>query len=88
MGNIIKIILALLAFPSAYFIYQTGDSTLNKAHLGFGTPEYTLMLLTVTAPILFGLLMVLGLMKSMLIKYIPPLLLLNAAAIAWLKMSL
>ncbi len=88
MGKIIKIILLFLVFPLAYFIYQTGDTALGKVGLGYGTPEYTLMLLTVLLPILAGLLILFGLMKSMLVKYIPPLLLLNIAAIAWLKMSL
>ena len=88
MGKLIKIILALLAFPSAYFIFQVGDAELSKANFGYGSPEYTLMLLTVAAPILLGLLMVFGLMKSMLIKYIPPLILLDAIAITWLKMNL
>lgn len=88
MGSLLQVMLALIAFPSAYFIYQVGTRTLMEAHLGYGTPEYTLMLLTVFAAVLVGLLGLLGLMKSPLIKYILPLLLATGAGIAWLKMTL
>lgn len=88
MMKLLKIIAALFLFILALFIYIQGDDILGQSSIGFGEPRYTLLILVVIAPILLGLLLFTGAMKTKAGKYIFPLLLLNGIAIIWLSSTL
>lgn len=88
MGALIKSIIGFFSGFTGLFIFKVGDERLNAAQLGYGTKAYTLMLLTAALPILMSLMMLFAVIKSPLIKYLPPLLLLNGLLIAWFKMTL
>ena len=88
MMNFLKVLTALFLFILAYFIYTNGDDVLTQAGVGFGEARHTLLILVVLAPILLGLLFIMGVMKMMAVKYILPLLLIDAVAIIWLASTL
>jgi hypothetical protein len=88
MMKLLKIIAALFLFILAFFIYLHGDEILMQSGIDFGAPHYTLLLLVVFAFILLGLLLFMGAMKMRAIKYIIPLLLIDAIAIIWISSTL
>ncbi|NCP62550.1 MAG: hypothetical protein GW748_04485 [Alphaproteobacteria bacterium] len=88
MMKFLKIIAALFLFILAFFIYINGDEVLAQTGIGFGELRYTLLILVVIAPILLGLLLFMGAMKMKAVKYIIPLLLIDAIAIIWISSTL
>ncbi|HBN22727.1 MAG TPA: hypothetical protein DD412_05760 [Holosporales bacterium] len=88
MMKLLKIIAALFLFILAFFIYIHGDEVLAQAGIDFGESRYTLLILVVLAPILLGLILFMGAMKMKAIKYIIPLLLIDAIAIIWISSTL
>jgi|GEM_PF-6185360 len=88
MMKLLKIIAALFLFILAFFIYIHGDEVLAQSGIGFGESRHTLLILVVLAPILLGLVLFMGAMKMKAIKYIIPLLLIDAIAIIWISSTL
>ena len=88
MMKFLKIIAALFLFILAFFIYINGDEVLAQTGISFGELRYTLLILVVIAPILLGLLLFMGAMKMKAVKYIIPLLLIDAIAIIWISSTL
>ena len=88
IGNIVKTVIGLFAGGVSYFIYKNGVTQLKAAGVPEGAPEYFLLYLTALLPALVTLMMILALIKSALIKYMMPLILINGIAIFWLKSNL
>lgn len=84
MMKFLKITAALFLFMLAYFIYINGDTVLTQTGVGFGQSKHTLLILVVLAPILLGLLFLMGALKMKSVKYMFPLLLIDGIAIIWL----
>tara|TARA_R110002095_G_scaffold161734_4_gene140130 strand:- start:4374 stop:4640 length:267 start_codon:yes stop_codon:yes gene_type:complete len=88
MMKFLKISAALFLFILAYFIYINGETVLTQMGIGFGESRHTLLILVVLAPILLGLLFIMGALKMKAVKYIFPLLLIDGIAIIWLSSTL
>ena len=88
IGKIVKSIIGILAGGVAYFIYKSGAAQLAAAGHPDDSPLYGLLFLTATLPALIAIMMLLALIKSPLIKYMIPLILINGIAIFWMKSHL
>ncbi len=88
IGTIVKSVIGILSGGVSFFIYKNGSAQLKAAGVADGAPEYYLLYLTALLPALLALMMLLALMKSQLIKYMMPLILINGIAIVWLKSNL
>jgi hypothetical protein len=88
MMKLLKIIAALFLFILAFFIYIHGDEVLAQTGISLGETRHTLLILVVVAPILLGLLLFMGVLKMKGVKYIIPLLLIDAVAIIWISSTL
>ena len=87
LGTIFKVALGLLAAGSSYFIYQKGSAKLTAAGFDSNSTEFYILFFTSLIPALISIMMVLALMKSPLIKYMMPLIVISGLILTYLHFS-